>query len=328
MKATLWIVIAMVLTMASTAEAARWKSGSRPPGTTYLERVGVRVSGSTIIGTGMCYYDTSDPSTYNQCRWKAWPDSCKWVAADSGTNQCDPAKYNASTLTATNGTVTFKSIDDRDGNSETMLGDVIAKYGKTGEVVTTRVHIRVPKDGSQPTMLSDTLLAVQTTALTVLNGDSAYPWTVERGYVWNNGVKVSAWGYRPQQEYFLLGQPSPTSPPPGGYSCGVSYQNYLGSQVNCFGGWVGTGIENALQSAALAALHAGAGCGWTAGTLASYGACVGKVAISELGYRLIENVYLGYAGGYPSYAQQACNAIAQARMNAYQYCQPFIPPGM
>jgi hypothetical protein len=335
------LLLGITLASVSTADAARWKSGPRPAGTTYQERVGVRVSGSTVIGTGVCHYNTAESGALgNQCRYKGFGDSCKWVVADSGPNQCNPADYNAATLTATNGTVTFKSLDDGDGNPETLYGDVVVRYAKTGEVVTTRVHLRVSTTNPlYADVTASTVTGLQSTTLNILRGDATYPWVLERGQVLNAaGARVAAWGYRPRQDYFLLGDPVPPAPPPGGYACGVSYADFMSSQINCFGGWAGTAIEGAFINAMYTGWRAGVTCVTAArvagsvaggpGSLATFAGCEGLAVGPAFGYNLIESVYLGYSGGYSNYAAQACNSINQARMTAYQNCQPFIPPVM
>ena len=62
---------------------------------------------------------------------------------------------------------------------------------------------------------------------------------------------TGGWRYLPPAVYQTAGVPP--APPPSGYSCGVAWQNFMNSQIACYGEWAGTSILLPIYEAAEAA---------------------------------------------------------------------------
>jgi hypothetical protein len=65
--------------------------------------------------------------------------------------------------------------------------------------------------------------------------------------------------YLPPALYQTAG--APPAPPPGGYACGVAWQNFMSQQINCYGQWAGTSILIPVYDAVDAAYRYNLACG-------------------------------------------------------------------
>jgi hypothetical protein len=184
--------------------------------------------------------------------------------------------------------------------------------------VTVRVRLHASAATEALTSLAAPALVSRTpTTLTFLPGDSRYVWNVQRV------TTTSGTWWRTQADQ----TPVPPAPPPGGYACGVAYQNYLGSQINCYEEWAGTEMLLPFYEAAMAAYGASIGC---AGSLlipgtgaVAYLRCVGAFAGVGFVKSILVNVF-GIEGGSmggASYHSESCSSIERARISIQQYCQ-------
>jgi hypothetical protein len=304
-RITIVILLALV---ATPAYAGRWRKGPRPAGTTYTQR-------QTVDGR-WCHYRTDETGT-NECRWKNnW--GCKW-SYDAGVNQCSPTPSTptptaAATLTAANGSLTITPIEDGDSKPETMSATLAVKKATTGEIVTAKIRFRVSStDSREITTLSQGSVAVKPRdyiALGPILGTSTYrPITLTAD---GGGVRI---GGAPAPV------PIPGAPvPPGGYTCGVAWSDYVAKQLNCFGDQFGQASWQSFIDGSYAAYRSGWKCGvmgYATENLAVFASCLAMAGGEAFVYNFVENLF-----GPTLPVTANCNGIAQARVQTSQYCSP------
>jgi len=298
------LVVVSVLILTSPAFASRWKRFS-----------GIAPTGAVVRGS--CYW--ANETGTNECRWKI-DNGCKWVA-ESGTDQCDPNAPTGTTTTTTttttppptetttapvdpwapvtfsasNGWFTVTPIDDGDGNPDTMAGIVKAKRNATAEVITFKVRIRVTQtDPVSVAHLSSAATALQTSPVPILFGDATYPPIYRTPTGWSGSS--------------------------AGYTCSVSWSNFVAAQFNCFNNYAGKAFATGLRDATNVGYHMLLPCFRIGRTLATYTTCVAAAAGSAFVYGMIDDLF-----GRGTPAPGICNTMDQTRFIMSELCTPYFP---
>lgn len=100
------ICLTICVAIPTVSEAARWKWGPRPAGTTWEQRWGLATQSNPA---GWCHKSPNETGP-GQCRWKVANNQCQFFH-DGGTSQCNPTTFSQQ-----------KYIDTKNANAALSLG--------------------------------------------------------------------------------------------------------------------------------------------------------------------------------------------------------------